>query len=89
LVKRTVKELKLTSSDIPDQAKAADTIRILLSNLATITNGIAELRNKYGTGHGKEASSRGLGPRHAKLAVGAASTLAVFLAETHRECNGG
>ena len=89
LVKRTVKELKLTPDDIPDKAKAADTIRILLSNLATITNGIAELRNKYGTGHGKEAKAKGLGPWHAKLAVGAASTLAVFLAETHREGDGG
>jgi hypothetical protein len=87
LVKRTVKELRLTPADIPDSAKAAETIRILLSNLATITNGIAELRNKYGTGHGKEASAKGLGPRHAKLAVGAASTLAVFLAETHRAEN--
>ena len=85
LVKQTVKELKLTPDDIPDQAKAADIIRILLSNLATITNGIAELRNKYGTGHGSEATAKGLQPRHAKLAVGAASTLAVFLAETHRE----
>jgi hypothetical protein len=88
LVRATVKELKLTPDDIPDKTKAAETIRILLSNLATITNGIAELRNQYGTGHGKEASARGLGPRHAKLAVGAASTLAVFLAETHREGNG-
>lgn len=66
-----------------------ETIRRLLSNLATITSGIAELRNSYGTGHGKAASSKGLGPRHAKLAVGAASTLAVFLAETHRETNDG
>lgn len=89
LVKATVKELKLTPNDIPDEAKAAETIRRLLSNLATITNGIAELRNKYGTGHGKAASSKGLGPRHAKLAVGAASTLAVFLVETHREGSGG
>lgn len=89
LVKRTVKELKLTPDDIPEKAKAAKTIRILLSNLATITNGVAELRNKYGTGHGKEAKAKGLGPRHAKLAVGAASTLAVFLAETHRETSGG
>jgi hypothetical protein len=53
--------------------------------LATITQGIAELRNQYGTGHGKAAGAKGLGPRHAKLAVGAASTLAVFLAETHNE----
>ena len=87
LVKQTVKELKLTPGDIPEKAKAVKTIRILLSNLVAITNGIAELRNKYGTGHGKGATAKGLGPRHAKLAVGAASALAVFLAETHREGN--
>ena len=78
LVKQTVKELKLTPDDIPNKAKASDTIKIILSNLATITKGIAELRNSYGTGHGKDAKVKGLGSRHAKLAVGAASTLAVF-----------
>lgn len=85
LVKATAKELKLTPSDIPDETKASESIKRLLSNLATITNGIAELRNRYGTGHGKAAKSKGLSPRHAKLAVGAASTLAIFLVETHRE----
>ena len=84
LVKNTSRELKLTPSDIPDSAKAADTIKRLLSNMATITQGVAELRNSYGTGHGKAADSKGLQPRHAKLAVGAASTLAVFLMETHQ-----
>lgn len=83
LVKLTSKELALTPDDIPEQAKAAKTIKRLLSNLATITQGIAELRNQYGTGHGKSADAKGLLPRHAKLAVGAASTLAVFLVETH------
>ncbi len=83
LVKATYKELKLTPDDIPDAAKAADAIRRLLSNLATVTQGLAELRNLYGTGHGKSATSRGLTPRHAKLAAGAATTLAVFLFETH------
>lgn len=85
LVKLTAKELELTPSDIPETAKAAETIKRLLSNLATITQGVAELRNHYGTGHGKVAGSKGLLPRHAKLAAGAASTLAVFLAETHNE----
>lgn len=85
LVKRTLKELRLAPADIPDEAKAVDTIRKLLSNLSTVASGIAELRNKYGTGHGKEAAHRGLSARHAKLAIGAASTLAVFLVETHRE----
>lgn len=83
LTKRVFKELKLTPDDIPSDAKAADIIKRLLSNLATITNGLAELRNEYGTGHGKSAKSKGLQNRHAKLAVGAASTLAVFLIETH------
>jgi hypothetical protein len=85
LVKLVAKSLELTPDDIPDKAKAVDTIKRLLSNLATITQGIAELRNHYGTGHGKAAGSRGLGSRHAKLAAGAAATLAVFLAETHTE----
>ena len=84
LVKLTSKELQLTPDDIPDQSRAADTIKRLLSNLATITQGIAELRNQYGTGHGKSSKAKGLTSRHAKLAVGSASTLAVFLSETHK-----
>jgi hypothetical protein len=85
LVKLTSRELELTPEDIPEKARAADTIKRLLSNLATITQGVAELRNHYGTGHGKAAGAKGLQVRHARLAVGAASTLAVFLAETHNE----
>ena len=85
LVKLTAKALQLTPDAIPDKAKAISTIKRLLSNLVTITSGVAELRNTYGTGHGKHARAMGLQPRHAKLAVGAASTLAVFLLETHRE----
>ncbi len=83
LVKSTVQHLQLTPADIPDMTKASDTIKRLLSNLASITQGVAELRNHYGTGHGKLGANKGLQPRHAKLAVGAASTLAVFLTETH------
>jgi hypothetical protein len=88
LVKATYKELKLTPSDIPNAAKAANTIKRLLSNLATVTQGLAELRNSYGTGHGKSVKSKGLTPRHAKLAAGAATTLAIFLFETHEERSG-
>lgn len=82
LVRKTAGELQLTPGDIPERAKASKTIRRLLSNLATITQGVAELRNHYGTGHGRGPGGKGLQPRHAKLAVGAASTLAVFLVET-------
>jgi len=85
LVKATLKELRLLPDDIPDQSKGVETIRRLLSNLATVTQGLAELRNLYGSGHGREGRSKGLKPRHARLAIGAATALAVFLFETHRE----
>ena len=83
LIKHTNKALKLSPDDVKDEKKAAKTIKTILGSLTTVVQGICELRNEYGSGHGKEAKFRGLGPRHAKLAVGAASTLAIFLIETH------
>lgn len=85
LTKETLKELKLVPEGIHDAARGADVIKRLLSNLGTIGNGLAELRGLYGTGHGKHGSVTGLGARHAKLAVGAATTLTIFLFETHKE----
>ena len=88
LVKLTAKELKLTSSDVDYQEEASETIRRLLGNLGAISASLAELRNRFGTGHGKPADVKGLSPRHAKLAVGAASTLAIFFHETYQEIGG-
>lgn len=83
LIKATMKELKLLPDNIPDSARGVDTIRRMLSNLGTVVSGLAEMRNLYGSGHGRGGKTRGLSPRHAKLAAGAAATLAVFLFETH------
>lgn len=85
LVRAAMKQLRLVPDDIPEKAYAADIIKKLLMNLATVSNGLAELRNGYGTGHGKAARTRGLSARHARLAVGAATTLAVFMQETSEE----
>jgi hypothetical protein len=71
-------------TDVAVKAKAVETVRRVLMNLATIADGAASLRNIHGSGHGKKATTRGLEPRHARLAVGAASALAVFLDETHQ-----
>ncbi|MGV8131255.1 MAG: abortive infection family protein [Candidatus Pacearchaeota archaeon] len=84
LLKETSKELKLTPRDIPNEAKASETIKKILGSLSMVVQGISELRNSYGTGHGKDAKFKGLNARHARLAVGASSTLAVFLLETHK-----
>ena len=85
LVKETRKSLSLVPDSIRDSARGAESIRRLLSNLGSMVQGLGELRNLYGTGHGKHGSSRGLSPRHARLAVGAAATLATFLFQTHTE----
>lgn len=83
LMKETTKLLKLTPDDIPNEAKAASSIKQILGSLSSVVQGIGEVRNEYGSGHGKDGKFKGLQPRHAKLAVGAASTLAIYLLETH------
>lgn len=85
LTKETLKELKLIPDGVPEAARGKDVIKRLLQNLGTIGNNLAELRGLYGTGHGMHGKTEGLGSRHAKLAVGAASTLATFLFDTHKE----
>ena len=85
LVRRAMEELKMVPEGIPDEAKGAKTIKALLGNLATMSQSLAELRNLYGTGHGKHGRAKGLTPRHARLAVGAAATLTNFLFDAHQE----
>lgn len=83
LMKETTKLLKLTPDDIPNETRAASSIKQILGSLSSVVQGIGEIRNEYGSGHGKDGKFKGLQPRHAKLAVGAASTLAIYLLETH------
>ncbi len=79
LVKATTKTLKITPEDIPDSIPEAKSMKAILGAFATITDGLANLRNTYGRGHGKDNNYKGLGVRHAKLAIGASSTLVHFL----------
>lgn len=79
LVDKVVDKLSLSPDNIKDSQKAASTIKQILGNLRAIGTGIAELRNPYGSGHGKSATYKGLQERHAKLAVGSSLTLVNFL----------
>lgn len=85
LVSLVAKELKLVAATVTDAAKGAQSVRRVLGSLANTVQGLAELRNLYGSGHGKGPGQRGLGARHARLCAGAASTLATFLMETAAE----
>ena len=82
LVKAVQKALKVHPETIAPTAKGRETIVRTLSNLSQVTIGLAELRNEYGTDHGRTRSSSGMRPRHAHLAVGSAQTYCRFLLET-------
>jgi hypothetical protein len=83
LVRKTARELDLAGPG--GSGQAAETLRRMLMNTASIAQGAAELRNAYGTGHGRSSAqaANGLEPRHARLVAGAAAALAVFLFEAH------
>jgi hypothetical protein len=83
LVRATAKALKLLPDDIPDAAKGAESIRRVLSSVTQIASGVAELRNLYGTGHGRDGKRRGLLPRHARFVVTSVAAASTFLLETH------
>tara|TARA_R110000824_G_scaffold134974_1_gene297982 strand:+ start:736 stop:1998 length:1263 start_codon:yes stop_codon:yes gene_type:complete len=82
LTKLLAKELELVPEDISDKAKGHETIRLILRNLAALTQYLAELRGLYGSGHGRDGKYRGLEPRHARLAVGAAVAFIDFVTAT-------
>lgn len=82
LVRQTLKCLHLAPDDIPERSRGVDAIKAMLNGLGNIAHQMDELRALYGSGHGKPSSARGLTPRHARLAVGSAGTLCLFLIET-------
>jgi len=85
LVKLVCKQLQIAPEDIPETTRAADSIKKLLRQLAAISHGMLEIRNAYGTGHGKTPGTTGFKPRHARLAVHAVIAIVEFLFETHQE----
>ena len=82
LLKKVQQGLEIVPDNIDDAVKGAEMIKILLNNLGSVVIKLTELRNLYGTGHGKEKKRNGLSERHARLAVGAGITLSTFLLET-------
>lgn len=83
LTGETLNLLNLTPKSIPDTDPVSENIKAVLGNLRGITTKLAEIRNPYGSGHGKSASFTGLETRHAKLAVGCSITFVTFLWDTY------
>lgn len=88
LQKLAMKQLNLVPENIPEKAKGSEHMKVLLSNLASIVHKLDEIRNLYGTGHGKHPKKSGLEPRHARLAVESATTFVNFVFETYSKRTG-
>ena len=67
----------------PNTDPVSENIKAVLGNLRGISTKLAEIRNPYGSGHGKSASFTGVETRHAKLAVGCSITFVTFLWDTY------
>jgi hypothetical protein len=81
LVSEALRLLNLSADNIPESSIGAGSSKRVLAGLNQIVGGVAELRNLYGTGHGRLRKG-GASTRHARLVVGAASTLCRFMLET-------
>jgi hypothetical protein len=74
LVARAQEALGLHAAGVSAASEEAKALRTILGSLASLTQGMTELRNKVGVGHGRESVPAWVKPRHARLAVGAATT---------------
>ena len=78
-------ELDVKPDKVDDNNPIAGSLKKIYGSLKGIVAPIAEIRNEYGTGHGRTADFEGIDSRHAKLLVGMCVTLVLFLWETHEE----
>ncbi|MEJ7567437.1 MAG: abortive infection family protein [Gaiellaceae bacterium] len=82
LFKNALKTIDLSVEDVDGAKAGADSIKKVLRGLGQAVVGTAELRNRFGTGHGRHRRPSGLGPRHARLVSGSALVLTRFILDT-------
>jgi len=77
LFQQTTEKLNLAPTQHSEKA-----FKIILGGCVSVVNGLAEVRNKLGDSHGSRVGTVRARPRHARLAVNAAGSIALFLFET-------
>tara|TARA_R110000744_G_scaffold379238_1_gene496820 strand:- start:237 stop:1115 length:879 start_codon:yes stop_codon:yes gene_type:complete len=85
LLKATTNSLDFEPKEASDPEKAEKAIKQILGGISSIVQGVGELRNGYGTGHGKDADFKGLEIKYAKLLVGVVSEIAILYLATNGE----
>ncbi len=77
-------QLKLKAGAIEGDSEASKAARKVLQGLASIADGMGELRTRVGRGHGQTTRSMAR-QRHAELATSSAGALAAFMLDTWQE----
>lgn len=85
LIKETSNSLDFKPKEADDPNKAEQSIKQVLGGISSIVQGVTELRNAYGTGHGKDADFKGLETKYAKLLVGVVSEIVIIFLSTNGE----
>jgi len=84
LAKLVLEELEAAKRLDPGSAKGSEKVRRTLANLVSMVQGVAELRNHYGAGHGTEGGTGEVDPVLAVLAAGAAATFCRVVLSLHK-----
>ena len=82
LVKQTLSSLNIPNKGVEMDLEEEKIVKQITGSLNGLSSGIIELRNHYGSGHGRSAKFNGLTKRHAELSVGASITLVRYLWDT-------
>ena len=86
LFKETINSVGILESSSASNKEQADrSIRQILSGLNSVIQGVSELRNGYGSGHGKEASFKRLEPQYVEFVVSIVSNIVVFILQINGE----
>lgn len=87
LLKNTQAALGIEAKDVDPNVPGAESFRRLLGSMAQIVVSVNELRNLYGTGHGK-SKAPGLDAAAARLVVAVGTSLAAYLMERYNGLKG-
>ncbi|RYG87829.1 MAG: hypothetical protein EON58_20420 [Alphaproteobacteria bacterium] len=83
LVKQALKVVKVVPDGISRQQETEQAVRVLVNNLGSSVDKLAEIRNWHGSGHGKDAKPVAgevwLAEHHARFAVGVSIQIAQFI----------
>ncbi|MDV2496277.1 MAG: abortive infection family protein [bacterium] len=87
LLKQAQATLGIDPRDVNESELGGEPLRRLLGGIGQIIISVTELRNLYGTGHGKSMAP-GLDPGSTRLVVGAGTAVAAYLMERYKAIKG-